>query len=50
MLFGAIAAFVAAAIIAVLVGLGFWHARRTAEETKLFDAKAAPVTEPVIAS
>ena len=46
MLFGAIAAFVAAAIIAVLVGLGFWHARRTTEETKLFEAKA----EPVIAS
>ena len=46
MLFGAIAAFAAAAIFAVLVGLGFWHAHKTAEETKLFEAKA----EPVIAS
>jgi hypothetical protein len=43
MLFGAIAAFVAAAIIAVLVGLGFWHARRTSEETKLLHSKVTPV-------
>jgi hypothetical protein len=48
MLFGAIAAFVAAAVIAVLVGLGFWHARRTAEETKLFETKGTLVTEPVV--
>jgi hypothetical protein len=35
MLYGAIAAFVAAAILAVLVGLGFWHASRTATEEEL---------------
>jgi hypothetical protein len=43
MLYGAIASFVLAAIMAVLVGLGFWHARRTAEETELLAPKAKAV-------
>ena len=30
----AIAAFVLAALMAVLVALGFWHARRTAADTR----------------
>ena len=46
MLFGAIAAFIAAGIIAVLVGLGFWHAHKTSVETRLLQ----PKTKPVIAS
>jgi hypothetical protein len=29
MLWGAIASFVMAGLLSVLVGLGFWHARRT---------------------
>jgi hypothetical protein len=44
MLYGAIAAFVGAAIMAILVGLGFWHARRTSEETELIHPKAQVVT------
>jgi hypothetical protein len=40
MLYGAIAAFVGAAIMAILVGLGFWHARKTADETELIHPKA----------
>jgi hypothetical protein len=40
MLIGAIASFVLAAIMALLVGLGFAHARRTVPERQLF---AAPV-------
>ncbi len=43
MLWGAIASFLAAAFMSVLVGLGFWHATRTAEETKMLAHKAAPV-------
>jgi len=39
MLWGAITSFVLAAIMAVLVGLGIWHARRTAEEEQMFSAK-----------
>jgi hypothetical protein len=35
MLYGAIASFILAAIMAVLVGLGFWHATRTAPEKEL---------------
>jgi hypothetical protein len=44
MLYGAIASFVMAAIIAGLVGLGFWHASRTSEETQVLThtAPAAP--------
>jgi hypothetical protein len=43
MLWGAIAAFILAAIMAVLVGLGFWHAARTAEEKQLLAPTAVPV-------
>jgi hypothetical protein len=42
MLFGAIASFVLAAIMAVLVGLGILHASRTAEEEPLLAPKPAP--------
>jgi hypothetical protein len=35
MLWGAIASFILAAITAVLVGLGFWHARRTPREAQM---------------
>jgi hypothetical protein len=42
MLWGAIASFVLAAIMAVLVGLGIWHARQTSEEEQMFAVKAAP--------
>jgi hypothetical protein len=46
MLWGAIASFILAAIMSVLVGLGFWHARRTASEAQLLrpTAKAVPVS------
>jgi hypothetical protein len=44
MLWGAIASFVLAAVMAVLVALGFWHASRTPEEQPLLasSAKAVP--------
>jgi hypothetical protein len=42
MLFGAIASFVLAAIMAVLVGLGILHASRTPEEQPLLAPKPAP--------
>ncbi len=45
MLWGAIASFILVALMSVLVGLGFWHARRTAAETELLHAK--PVAVPV---
>ncbi len=35
MLWGAIASFILAAIMAILVGLGFWHARRTLPEAEM---------------
>jgi hypothetical protein len=43
MLWGAIASFVAAACLSVLVGLGFWHARRTEVDERMLapDAVAA---------
>ena len=37
MFWGAIAAFVAAAILLILIGLGIWHANRTSAEERLFD-------------
>lgn len=43
MMWGAIASFVLAAIMAMLVGLGFWHAARTSEETELVGHRAKPV-------
>ena len=42
MLWGAIASFILAAVMSVLVGLGFWHARRTEEEVPMFHAKPVP--------
>ena len=44
MLWGAIASFIAAAALSVLVGLGFWHARRTTEEAKVLTPKAVPAS------
>ena len=43
MLVGAIASFVAAAILSILVGLGFWHATRTATETQVLRSKTKAV-------
>jgi hypothetical protein len=43
MLFGAIASFILAAIMAILVGLGFWHARQTAPETELLRRSSEPI-------
>jgi hypothetical protein len=44
MLWGAIASFVLAAVMAVLVGLGFWHARRTPEEEQLLAPHPVPAS------
>jgi hypothetical protein len=44
MLWGAIASFILAAVMAVLVGLGFWHPRQTTEE------KPLPARTPVAAA
>jgi hypothetical protein len=43
MMWGAIASFIAAALMAVLVGFGFAHARRTAPEKRLLQHKATVV-------
>ncbi len=45
MLWGAIASFILAAFMSVLVGLGFWHARRTSTETELLRAKPTAVPQ-----
>jgi hypothetical protein len=50
MLYGAIASFVFAAILAVLVGLGFWHAARTPQEEELLTQKATPAPKPIPAA
>jgi hypothetical protein len=42
MLAGAIASFILAALMAALVGLGFWHAARAPEEARLLAPKAVP--------
>jgi hypothetical protein len=39
---GAISSFILAAVMSALVGLGFWHARRTASETQLLRPQAIP--------
>ena len=39
MLWGAIVSFILAAVVAVLVGLGFWHAHRTSEEEQILASK-----------
>lgn len=44
MLWGAIASFLGAIFMSVLVGLGFWHARRTTEEAKVLAPKAVPAS------
>ena len=44
MLWGAIASFILAVIMAILVGLGFRHARRTAPEEDLLTRRAATPT------
>ena len=44
MLVGAIASFVLAAVMAVLVGLGFWHARRTPYEEALLAPNPVPAS------
>jgi hypothetical protein len=45
MLWGAIVSFALAAIMSVLVGLGFWHAHRTSEEEQmLVKPKAVPAS------
>jgi hypothetical protein len=41
MLWGAIASFIGAAVMALLVGLGFAHARRTAPEKELFTGQVS---------
>jgi hypothetical protein len=43
MFWGAIASFILAAVMAALVGLGFWHARRTSEEEQFLAPKARAV-------
>ena len=40
MFWGAIASFCLALIMAILVGLGFWHARRTPTEAEMLQTKA----------
>jgi len=44
MLWGAIASFVLATLMSVLVGLGFWHARQTEREVPLLEARAIPAS------
>ncbi|MGZ4328038.1 MAG: hypothetical protein ACXVXL_08380 [Solirubrobacteraceae bacterium] len=44
MLWGAIASFLAAALMSVLVGLGFWHARQTEREAEMFAPQAVPAS------
>ena len=43
MLWGAIASFVLAAVMAALVGFGFWHAARVPEDERILEPKARPV-------
>ena len=42
MLWGAMASFVLAAFMAILVGLGFWHASKAPAEERIFEHEAAP--------
>ena len=44
MLLGAIASFLLAAVMALLVGLGFAHARRTEPQAQMFPASMGPAT------
>lgn len=44
MLWGAIASFILAAIMAMLVGFGFWHARRTEAEEPMLVPRGVPAS------
>ena len=44
MLWGAIASFILAGIMSVLVGFGFWHARRADQEVPLLQPTAVPAS------
>lgn len=44
MLWGAIASFIAAIFMSVLVGLGFWHARRTEVDERVLAPNAVPAS------
>jgi hypothetical protein len=44
-----IASFIAAGLMALLVGLGFWHARRVPENVDLLEPAAGPEREPISA-
>jgi hypothetical protein len=44
MMWGAIASFILAAIMSILVALGFWHAQRTEYEAPVAKRAAVPVT------
>jgi hypothetical protein len=44
MLWGAIASFIAAAIMALLVSLGFWHARRTSSAAQMLAPRTIPAS------
>jgi hypothetical protein len=50
MLFGAIASFILAAMMALLVGLGFAHAFRTAAEKRMLAPKAKTEAVPALIS
>jgi hypothetical protein len=43
MLWGAFVSFILAGVVSVLVGLGFWHARRTSEEEQILVSKPKAV-------
>ena len=43
MMWGAIASFMFALIMSLLVGLGFWHAARTPEEARVLERQPVPV-------
>ncbi len=43
MLWGAIASFALAAVMALLVGLGFWHAARVPEDERILESNATAV-------
>jgi hypothetical protein len=44
MMWGAIASFILAGVMTVLVALGLWHARRTESDVPLLQPKAVPTT------
>lgn len=46
MLWGAIASFILAALMAALVGGGLWHARRTSEQERIFNSHEVSFDSP----